>query len=223
MSNIYSIYKATNIITGKSYVGFDSNWPNRQKSHKRESQKLNNTTMFCNAIRKYGWDNFTWEVLYQSYDENYTLNVMEPYFIKENNSLNDGYNMTIGGNRGPILKGNLNGMFGKTHSKEVCEAASKMATKRFKGKSYEQLYGLEKSNQLKKLRSEKSKGKNNSGKNNPRYDAKIYIFTNIKTGEVFTGDRISFHKKYEITNPSICEIIKKGISRRNWIAKQLLS
>jgi group I intron endonuclease len=219
MSTIYSIYKATNILTDKSYIGFDSHWPNRQKSHKRNSQKLNSNIIFYNAIRKYGWDNFTWEVLYQSYDENYTLNVMEPYFIKENNSLNDGYNMTIGGNRGPILKGKLNGMFGKTHSKEVCEASSKRATKMFKGKSYEQLYGLEKANQLKKLRSENSKGKNNSGKNNPRYDAKIYTFTNTKTGEVFTGDRPAFHKKYNISKPSICEIIKKGISRRNWIAK----
>ena len=220
MSNIYSIYKATNTITSKCYIGFDSNWPNRQKDHKRESQKLNNI-MFYNAIRKYGWDNFVWEIIYQSYDENHTLNVMEPHFIKENNSLNDGYNMTLGGNRGPVLKGILNGMFGKTHSKEVCENASKMATKRFKGKSYEQLYGLEKSNQLKKLRSEKSKGKNNLGKNNPRYDDKVYTFKNTKTDEIFEGDRISFHEKYKISKPSICEIVKKGISRKNWIVNPL--
>jgi len=220
MSSIYSIYKATNTITGKCYIGFDSDWPNRQKSHKRSAKKTNNTK-FYNAIRKYGWENFNWEVLYRSKDKDHTLNIMEPYFIKENNSLNNGYNMTIGGDRGPTLKGKLNGMFGKTHSKQVCENAAKKAIQTFKGKSYEQLYGKEKSDQLKKIRSDNTKGKDNSGKNNPRYDNKVYTFTNIKTGEIFNGDRISFHEKYKITKSSICEMVKKGISRRNWIVDPL--
>ena len=74
--NIYSIYKATCIITNQCYIGFDSNWPNRKKSHKRESKK-NSNIKFYNAIKKYVWDNFEWEVIYRSKDDVHCLNVME--------------------------------------------------------------------------------------------------------------------------------------------------
>ena len=30
---IFSIYKATNLINDKCYIGFDSNWPNRKNIH----------------------------------------------------------------------------------------------------------------------------------------------------------------------------------------------
>ena len=95
MSSIYSIYKATNTTNGKIYIGFDSNWPQRQNSHKYHSNKRNQK-FYC-AIRKYGWHNFIWEVIYQSKEGNHCLNVMEPYFIKEYNSFNFGYNLTLGG------------------------------------------------------------------------------------------------------------------------------
>ena len=96
MSSIYSIYKATNTINKKVYIGFDCNWPNRVYSHKSRSTEKNNIK-FYNSIRKYGWDNFVWEVIYQSKDGEHTLNVMEPFFIKENNSFKKGLNSTLGG------------------------------------------------------------------------------------------------------------------------------
>lgn len=61
-----------------------------------------------------------------------------------------------------------NGMYGKTHTLEVCAAQSARAIKKFKGKSYEDLYGVEKSNELKELRRLSSLGKDNSGAKNPR-------------------------------------------------------
>lgn len=96
--NIYSIYKATNNINGKIYIGFDSNWPNRKTAHKRNSERnLKANTKFYNAIRKHGWENFGWEIIYQSTDGIHCLNIMEPHFITENNSMTLGYNMTPGG------------------------------------------------------------------------------------------------------------------------------
>jgi group I intron endonuclease len=100
--SIYSIYCATCIDTGKSYYGFDSAWPKRIGDHKRESKKKTNNTKFYNAIRKYGWDNFIWTLVYQSKEDvevkdSHTLNIMEPHFIKENDTLINGYNMTPGG------------------------------------------------------------------------------------------------------------------------------
>jgi len=94
MSN--TIYKATNLINGKSYIGFDSAWPKRMNRH-LENANYNREGKFYDAIRKYGWENFQWEILYQSEDKERTLNVMEPQFIREYNTFNQGYNMTEGG------------------------------------------------------------------------------------------------------------------------------
>lgn len=104
MSN--TIYKATNSINGKSYIGFDSAWPKRMNRH-LENANYNREGKFYDAIRKYGWDKFQWEILYQSEDKKHTLNVMESHFIKEHNTFNRGYNMTEGGE----------GCFGATSNK----------------------------------------------------------------------------------------------------------
>lgn len=97
--NIYTIYKATCIINGKSYVGFDSNWPNRIKTHKHISIHKKDQAYFHKAIRKHGWPNFEWEILYQSSDRDYMLNEMENHFIKEYQThvSEGGYNLTYGG------------------------------------------------------------------------------------------------------------------------------
>lgn len=112
--SIYTIYKATNIINEKSYIGFASNLPKRISRHKTSfNNQTNNNykSAFYSALRKYGWDNFTWEVLYQSKDKHHTLNEMENYFICEYKSYGgfvdcNGYNMTLGGDGtfGKILK-----------------------------------------------------------------------------------------------------------------------
>ena len=61
---IYTIYKATNELTGMAYIGFDSNWPNRIKSH-RSSSDRNPKQYFHHAIAKYGFENFRWDVFYK--------------------------------------------------------------------------------------------------------------------------------------------------------------
>mgnify|MGYP003338440695 CR=1 FL=1 len=96
--NIYSIYKVVNKINGKIYIGFDSNWPSRKKTHYYNHRTKNcpNWT-FYKSLKKYGWENFNWEVIYQSKDGDHCLNIMEPYFIKEYNSFKTGYNSTLGG------------------------------------------------------------------------------------------------------------------------------
>jgi len=93
---IYTIYKATNTINGKIYIGFDSNWPKRKLEHIRQTKYLNHA--FHNAIKKYGVESFQWDILYQSPDREHTLNIMEPHFISEHGAFGKrGYNMTAGG------------------------------------------------------------------------------------------------------------------------------
>ena len=97
---IYSIYKATSKTTGKSYIGFDSNWPNRKSVHK--SNIKHKDYKFYRALKKYGWDDFEWSLVYQSTDRDHTLNEMESYFIKQYDTFTNGYNMTVGGD-GSVL------------------------------------------------------------------------------------------------------------------------
>lgn len=96
---IYSIYKATNTITGKSYIGYTSNLERRKKAHKKDAfSKPNSNNLFHKSIRKYGFDAFEWKVLFQSEDKVYTQKVMEPHFILLHNTfLGEGYNLTPGG------------------------------------------------------------------------------------------------------------------------------
>ena len=94
--NIYSIYMVTNIVTNKVYIGFTSrNLSRRISQHKCKVSKKR--TKFYNSILKHGWENFTWDIIYQSLDEHHTKHVMESYFIQEYDSYYNGYNSTLGG------------------------------------------------------------------------------------------------------------------------------
>jgi group I intron endonuclease len=97
------IYKATNKITNKIYIGQTINsLEKRIKSHIKES-KLENNRPFLLSLAKYGIDNFFFEVIDEanSLDE---LNEKEIYWISEFNSISpNGYNITFGG-QGKKLK-----------------------------------------------------------------------------------------------------------------------
>lgn len=93
---MYTIYKATNKVNGKSYIGFDSKWPRRQIVHKCCAGR-GDTQKFYHAIRKYGFENFEWEVLEQSEDREFLLNERESYYIDYYDSIKSGYNTTKGG------------------------------------------------------------------------------------------------------------------------------
>lgn len=112
--------------------------------------------------------------------------------------------------------GNLNGMYKKTHPKEVKKILAECAKERFKGKSYEELYGKEKSDELKKQRSIRFKNMDRSGKNNSRFDFRIYNFLNIVTNEKFTGTRFHFYTKYDLHKGSVCKIIKNNSIYKGW-------
>lgn len=113
MTNIYTIYKATNLINGKCYIGFDSKWPSRQIAHKHLS--VSPKYAFHKAIKKYKWDNFKWEIIYQTLDKKHAFEC-EMYFIKYYNSMKNGYNMAPGGTAP---------MIGKKHSKKSMLSMSK--------------------------------------------------------------------------------------------------
>jgi group I intron endonuclease len=91
------IYCATNKLNDKKYVGFTSKELSfRMNSHRYDAERGLNSK-FHNAIRKYGWNSFIWEILLESEDNNFLLNEMEAYYIKLLDTYKNGYNLTLGG------------------------------------------------------------------------------------------------------------------------------
>lgn len=90
------IYKITNTINGKSYIGqTTTNINTRWTQHKYISRKTSETTGLYGAIKKYGEEVFNIELII-SCDES-LLNEMEIYYIDKYNTYNNGYNRTLGG------------------------------------------------------------------------------------------------------------------------------
>jgi len=128
---IYSIYRVTNIINNKVYIGFTSKrLCNRKSQHKHHAFSDTSDNKFYNAIRKYGWENFIWDVIYQSKEDcsvelSHTLTVMEDLFIQEYNSILNGYNTINGGGNLPIMRGKDHPLYGIGHSPETKRKISK--------------------------------------------------------------------------------------------------
>lgn len=100
------IYKATNLINNKIYIGqTGSKLEERANGHFREarSEKARGVTTvhFHNAIMKYGFENFKWEIIDRA-DTDEDLNNKEIFWIAFYNSRDKsiGYNEAEGGKSG---------------------------------------------------------------------------------------------------------------------------
>ena len=112
----YYIYKATNTINGKSYVGQTVDYKTRIWQHQRCCEKED--CKFHDAIKKYGFENFEWEILKTCTDKK-EADKSERYYIEFYNSYRDGYNENKGGagghNAKPIVCLSLDGEFVKRY------------------------------------------------------------------------------------------------------------
>lgn len=99
------IYKITNLINGKLYIGQTKNIKNRWHEHCLESASNRKNQILYNAMRKYGINNFKIEIIEGPVKD---YNEREKYWISYYNTYLDrtkGYNMTPGGEDPPIIKG----------------------------------------------------------------------------------------------------------------------
>lgn len=99
------IYKITNLINNKIYIGQSINIQQRWKTHRSGPFNKNNhqyDTPLYRAIRKYGLQNFSFEVLEECVEGE--LDNKEQYYIEKYDSTNfdKGYNLTKGGDSGSI-------------------------------------------------------------------------------------------------------------------------
>ena len=131
------IYKTTNKINGKFYIGFDT---------KNNPDYLGSGLRLDLAIKKYGKENFVKEILEICENEK-QLSERERFWIKETRAVEIGYNISEGGDggnlgeevnkkRGEKLKGRIPWNKGKKgiYSKETLMKISKRVSESLKGK-----------------------------------------------------------------------------------------
>lgn len=101
------IYKFTNKINNKSYIGQSIDIEKRRKTHiqrafcNTKGNKEYNKT-FYKALRKYGVNNFSFEIL--KICPQIELNDWEKYYIHIYNTYKEGYNEDEGGNMSLYIK-----------------------------------------------------------------------------------------------------------------------
>lgn len=119
------IYKITNRLNGKCYIGLTKNNPNyRFNQHKKRG-----TGLLKKAFSKYGEENFSLEILEKTSSLE-MLNFLEKSYIEKYKSLSPkGYNLHTGGNshevseltRERLKKAHLGKVLSKEHKKKISE------------------------------------------------------------------------------------------------------
>lgn len=132
----YCVYRYTNKINGKKYVGYTNNLIRRNKEHYNSQRNQ----AFYNAIKKYGWKNFEDPKILCECKTEKQAKKKEIWWIKKLQSYTYGYNMTLGGDGNnmprteewkrkislsllgkPGRSGNKHHYYGKHRKKETCE------------------------------------------------------------------------------------------------------
>lgn len=93
------VYKITNLINGKLYIGITNNYKKRLQTYKSMSKSDKNYRhRIVYAMKKYGFNNFKFEILLET-DQKSILKEKEVEFISKFNTtdVTVGYNISLGG------------------------------------------------------------------------------------------------------------------------------
>ena len=107
----YIIYKTTNILNNKFYIG-------KHQTNNLKDSYIGSGKALVQAIKKYGRENFKFEILFYLNSEE-EMNAKEKEIVTEEFVKNpQTYNLTVGGEGGPVFKG-------KHHSEKTKELLRK--------------------------------------------------------------------------------------------------
>ena len=147
------IYKATNKINDKVYIGQTRcNLKKRMYEHHQDAKHHRDKCWrFCHAIRKYGFDNFRWEIIYESNNKD-DINEKEEFYINQYDSKNrynvlnsshDVYERTLEirqkiseAQKKRWKNGKYGNCYGPKHSEEYKEKIGLASKKRHKNGEY---------------------------------------------------------------------------------------
>jgi len=91
---MYSIYRITNKIDSKCYIGYTKNPKDRFKQHLRNARNSDKCPKLYRAIRKWGAENFSFDILCEGEDNKSGLEIAESLMIE---IFNPEYNLNKGG------------------------------------------------------------------------------------------------------------------------------
>lgn len=132
---MYRVYLITNLVNGKKYVGITHNSiEQRFQEHLAKSRCKNGNWKLHRALRKYGFDNFKLELLEDNISKE-QIGERETYYIGLYDTLNSGYNMTLGGAGTSGYKHNPEHVKSYIH-KIITPERNKKISEALKGKSF---------------------------------------------------------------------------------------
>jgi group I intron endonuclease len=102
-TQIWSLYRITNKINGKIYIGQAADLSKRWHDHRRAVKLNKPTQVIHHAMIKYGIDNFEFEVIASCTNQdnaNYTETLLVEQY-ESHVSTDKGYNVTLGGMNAP--------------------------------------------------------------------------------------------------------------------------
>ena len=178
------IYKLTNKINGKCYIGQSINIPEIRWQKYRHLQCKQQIKLY-NALKKYGPTNFTYEIITIGSSKN-NLDFLEDVYELHYDSINNGYNIRRGG----------------SHGKHSNESKIKISNA-FKGKKHSQEHRIKnskshigiKASDIRKINMSKSL----SGANHPMFGKVRSLKSNIKTSETMKGRILTEDHKHRIS------------------------
>ena len=100
MEKTYTVYIHKNKINNKCYIG--QTCQNTQRRWRNNGEGYNRSPKFYQAIKKYGWDNFE-HIIYKTNLTGEQADELEKLLIQQYDSINNGYNISLGGREGIAL------------------------------------------------------------------------------------------------------------------------
>lgn len=237
----FYIYKITNKINGKFYIG-----KHKQRNHEDFNFYYGSGKIINAAIEKYGKQNFYKEILEICTQEN--IDDREVYWINKLNAIKYGYNISIGGAGGNST--NNTKVYTNGKHRKYLKLGDKIPQGFYKGvQQYSIRQKINMSNSMKgvnkgKIPWNKGKNKNNEivklnsqnasntikrtgilkGANNPH--AKTYIFIDPNNNQYkVTGESKIFCEKHEISLGLLLSFLDKGkvfIRKHNTSRRQII-
>lgn len=182
LDTTYIVYKHTNQINGKSYIGISSQ---SLKSRSGSNGKnYNKNKHFYDAIKKYGWNNFSHEVLFSGLSpidaQRKEIELIAKY---QSNNPQYGYNLSSGGESGnagctmseaeksrrsQAYSGKGNPMYGKrgknnpNYQRKCSDATREALSRALKGRTFDD-------SSIEKMRAAQKQRAHWAGEKNPMY------------------------------------------------------
>ncbi|MEK6881161.1 MAG: GIY-YIG nuclease family protein, partial [Nanoarchaeota archaeon] len=202
-ADMHYIYKITNKINNKVYIGQTNNPARRWSQHRWCAENNKGSQLVTRALAKHGVDNFEFEVIITCQNQN-NVNELEVLIIKQFNSVDLalGYNIELGGNN-------------PSHTPETARKISEGLLKRYETQG-SKLTGVKHSEERKANLSRACMGKAGTNNGKTFSDEWVTKLSRAQAGK----DKKSKRRFNEEAEKEICRLYMEEEKSMYFLAKQ---